>query len=117
MTVVAHLYTVYHTYLVRANPPPCPSSGFENFARNDLEQLLINFTGESLQNTFNKKVFNNELALFEEEGIEVTVSSYPDNTQCLTMLSDRRTGIIPRCGDIGSVQNKVSGFTPVYPKY
>jgi myosin heavy subunit len=30
--------------------------GFENFDKNELEQLLINFTNESLQDTFNKQV-------------------------------------------------------------
>ncbi|CAM9285240.1 unnamed protein product, partial [Hapterophycus canaliculatus] len=70
--------------------------GFENFeTKNEFEQLLINFTNESLQDTFNKQVFNNELKLYEEEGIDVVVSSCPDNTACLLMLSDKQKGIIP----------------------
>lgn len=71
--------------------------GFENFdTKNEFEQLLINYTNESLQDTFNRQVFNNELRLYEEEGIEVKVSSCPDNTKCLEMLSARPNGIIPR---------------------
>lgn len=74
-----------------------PTQGFENFdTKNEFEQLLINFTNESLQDTFNKQVFNNELKLYREEGIDVQVSSCPDNAQCLAMLSDRPKGIIPR---------------------
>ena len=73
-------------------------SGFENFdTKNEFEQLLINFTNESLQDTFNKQVFNNELKLYEEEGIDVVVSSCPDNTACLLMLSAKPKGIIPTC--------------------
>lgn len=74
------------------------TEGFENFdTKNEFEQLLINFTNESLQDTFNKQVFNNELKLYEEEGIEVKVSSCPDNTKCLLLLSEKPNGIIPRC--------------------
>ncbi|CAM9971674.1 unnamed protein product [Pylaiella littoralis] len=70
--------------------------GFENFEyRNEFEQLLINFTNESLQDTFNKQVFSNELRLYEEEGISVTVSSCPDNAECLELLSSKPKGIIP----------------------
>ena len=75
-----------------------PIVGFENFdTKNEFEQLLINFTNESLQDTFNKQVFSNELKLYEDEGIDVVVSSCPDNTACLQMLTSRPKGIIPRC--------------------
>jgi myosin heavy subunit len=36
--------------------------GFENFDKNELEQLLINFTNESLQDTFNKQVYMSVLS-------------------------------------------------------
>ncbi|CAM9208802.1 unnamed protein product [Ascophyllum nodosum] len=68
--------------------------GFENFTRNEFEQLLINFTNESLQDTFNKQVFNNELTLYEDEGIDVVVSSCPDNAECLRMLEEKPKGVI-----------------------
>ncbi|CAB1114761.1 unnamed protein product [Ectocarpus sp. CCAP 1310/34] len=80
--------------------------GFENFdTKNEFEQLLINFTNESLQDTFNKQVFNNELKLYEEEGIDVVVSSCPDNTACLLMLSDRPKGIIPSLDNVCAEPN------------
>ena len=72
--------------------------GFENFTRNEFEQLLINFTNESLQDTFNKQVFNNELTLYEDEGIDVVVSSCPDNAECLRMLEEKPKGVICRYG-------------------
>lgn len=80
--------------------------GFENFEhKNEFEQLLINFTNESLQDTFNQQVFNNELKLYEEEGIEVAVSACPDNTECLKMLSGRPNGIIPCLDNVCSEPN------------
>eukprot|EP00752_Nemacystus_decipiens_P008749 g7810.t1 len=70
--------------------------GFENFdTKNEFEQLLINFTNESLQDAFNKQVFNNEIRLYEDEGIDAVVSQCPDNSECLKMLSARPSGIIP----------------------
>jgi hypothetical protein len=35
-------------------------------------------------------VFNNELKLYEDEGIEVVVSSCPDNGECIELLSGRQ---------------------------
>ena len=86
-------------FLCAPRPPVTPfvGAGFENFeTKNEFEQLLINFTNESLQDTFNKQVFNNELKLYEDEGIDVVVSQCPDNSECLKMLSARPNGIIPR---------------------
>eukprot|EP00903_Cladosiphon_okamuranus_P006607 g6454.t1 len=80
--------------------------GFENFdTKNEFEQLLINFTNESLQDTFNKQVFNNELKLYEEEGIDVVVSTCPDNAECIKMLSDKRKGIIPSLDNVCAEPN------------
>eukprot|EP00903_Cladosiphon_okamuranus_P011132 g10508.t1 len=80
--------------------------GFENFdTKNEFEQLLINFTNESLQDTFNKQVFNNELKLYEEEGIDVVVSSRPDNSECLKMLTGRPKGIIPSLDNVCAEPN------------
>ncbi|CAM9355556.1 unnamed protein product [Discosporangium mesarthrocarpum] len=80
--------------------------GFENFEhKNEYEQLLINFTNENLQDTFNKQVFNNELVLYEQEGIDVAVSSCPDNAECLLMLSAKPQGIIPALDNVCSEPN------------
>ncbi|CAM9653889.1 unnamed protein product, partial [Chrysoparadoxa australica] len=68
--------------------------GFENFEINEFEQLLINYTNESLQDAFNKQVFNNELNLYAEEGITVQVSSCPDNAECINLLSGKPEGLV-----------------------
>lgn len=46
--------------------------GFETFQRNDLEQLLINYTNEALQLTFNKQVLEAEAALYEREKLAIS---------------------------------------------
>jgi ABC-type oligopeptide transport system ATPase subunit len=78
--------------------------GFENFGRNELEQLLINFTNESLQDTFNRQVFINELSLYASEGIDVQVSACPDNTATIELLKGKG-GIIVMLDNISNEPN------------
>lgn len=46
--------------------------GFETFVKNDLEQLLINYTNEALQLTFNKQVLEAEAALYKRENLAMS---------------------------------------------
>lgn len=41
------------------------------------------------------QVFENELRVYEEEGIEVKVSPAVYNTSCLRMLTGKRDGVLP----------------------
>ena len=45
--------------------------GFENLSPNGLEQMLINIMNEQLQNFMNRHIIEEELRLFQEEGVEV----------------------------------------------
>lgn len=65
--------------------------GFESFRRNGFEQLLINYTNESLQATFNKKVFEAELSLYEREGliIDQTMNLPPGNEPAMELLAGK----------------------------
>ncbi|CAM9895317.1 unnamed protein product, partial [Ectocarpus sp. 12 AP-2014] len=77
--------------------------GFENFGhKNNLEQLLINYANESLQGDFNKQVFENELRVYAEEGIDVTVSASVYTSSCLRMLTGKRDGVLPVLDDVCS---------------
>eukprot|EP00903_Cladosiphon_okamuranus_P015046 g13919.t2 len=77
--------------------------GFENFGhKNNLEQLLINYANESLQGDFNKQVFENELRVYAEEGIEVSVSASVYTSSCLRMLTGKRDGVLPVLDDVCS---------------
>jgi hypothetical protein len=38
------------------------------------------------------QVFINELTLYQNEGIEVTVSSQPDNSECIKLLAAKQVG-------------------------
>jgi myosin heavy subunit len=62
--------------------------GFESFAVNRFDQLLINYANESLQNTFNVQVFKSELMLLVEENIECALdpSMCPDNSGCVETI-------------------------------
>lgn len=68
--------------------------GFEVFERNGFEQLLINYTNETLQNQFNDFVFHLERAEYEREGINWSVIDFPDNAACLKMIEGRPMGLL-----------------------
>lgn len=69
--------------------------GFESFAVNSLEQLLINFANEKLQATFNKHVFAAEQELYAEEGIAWRTVQWPDNAGCIALIADKGPGVAP----------------------
>jgi myosin heavy subunit len=69
--------------------------GFESFAFNDFEQLLINYANEALQATFNQQVFIAEQELFVAEGIDVGKIAWPDNRDCIQLISSKPNGILP----------------------
>jgi len=69
--------------------------GFEVFIRNLLEQFLINFANEKLQQFFNHQIFKLEQRIYEEEKIDWTVIEFKDNQECLDLIEQRRPpGII-----------------------
>lgn len=71
--------------------------GFEIFARNGFEQLLINYTNERLQQHFNMHVFKNEEALYEAEGVDWPKIEFVDNQPTLDVLDAKMQprGVLP----------------------
>jgi len=86
--------------------------GFESFARNDIEQLLINFANESLQATFNRAVLVAEQELYAAEGIGTDLDKVEvDNSTsaCVSLIADKRSDSILRILDEFSKTAKAAG--------
>ena len=60
--------------------------GFESFGKNTLEQLLINFANEKLQQQFTWYVFKLGQAEYEKEGIVWNPVDFKDNQPILDVL-------------------------------
>ena len=73
--------------------------GFEIFKSNTFEQLCINYTNETLQQQFNKYVFELEQIEYKEEGIEWSFISFPSNQDCLDLIEKKKTGIFAMLDD------------------
>eukprot|EP01060_Flectonema_neradi_P036263 TRINITY_DN6929_c2_g2_i1.p1 TRINITY_DN6929_c2_g2~~TRINITY_DN6929_c2_g2_i1.p1 ORF type:complete len:1163 (+),score=256.59 TRINITY_DN6929_c2_g2_i1:161-3649(+) len=63
--------------------------GFEDFEVNSFEQICINLANESLQGHYNEYIFTKDMQLCRAEGIDVTEIEFPDNTECLNLISGR----------------------------
>jgi myosin heavy subunit len=72
--------------------------GFESFSLNGLEQLLINFANEFLQNVFNVQVFEAEMKLFKDENMDCSLDECPSNQQCVDLLAGKK-GILDTLND------------------
>merc|ERR1712063_103511 len=69
--------------------------GFEVFQKNSLEQFLINFANEKLQQFFNHQIFKLEQVIYEQEKIDWTIIEFKDNQECLDLIELKRPpGII-----------------------
>lgn len=70
--------------------------GFEIFEFNSFEQLCINYCNEKLQQLFNRHTFKEEIAVYEDEGIEVPPVRFIDNKPVLDLIEQKaragRTG-------------------------
>uniref|UniRef100_A0A0G4H307 Myosin motor domain-containing protein n=1 Tax=Chromera velia CCMP2878 TaxID=1169474 RepID=A0A0G4H307_9ALVE len=61
--------------------------GFEYFAVNSLEQLLINVTNERLQHLFIQIVFEREKTLYEREQVDASSVEFKDNQPVIELLT------------------------------
>uniref|UniRef100_A0A7S4T5L7 Myosin motor domain-containing protein n=1 Tax=Alexandrium monilatum TaxID=311494 RepID=A0A7S4T5L7_9DINO len=69
--------------------------GFEFFDRNSLEQLLINYTNELLQQYFNEVIFELEAELYGREGIKWNPLDFPDNRTIVELIGKVPGGVLP----------------------
>ena len=68
--------------------------GFEDLAQNSLEQLLINYTNEHLQQQYDFMMIEEEQTMYSKEGIQWDFIKFPCAQDCLDLVYSRGTCII-----------------------
>ena len=63
--------------------------GFENFEKNSLEQLFINFTNEQLHQHFAISLFKTEQEIYAAEGIVWPGVEWEDNSECIEVIAGK----------------------------
>lgn len=89
--------------------------GFEVFKINNFEQLCINYTNERLQSIFNKYVFEEEIKMFEEEGILKSRVSFENNNHIIDFFDKKPDGFFPLLDEksiLGSSDKELSLSLP-----
>ena len=84
---------------VRADVGVLDIFGFECFQNNSFEQLCINYTNETLQQQFNKFVFELEQEEYKLEAIEWDAVDFPSNQDCLELIEMKKTGLFAMIDD------------------
>ena len=68
--------------------------GFEIMGTNEFEQLCINYVNEKLQYFFNRYTFDEEVALYEREGVQLEPTEFSQNLPVLQLFEKRAVGIL-----------------------
>ena len=63
-------------------------AGFENLRTNSLEQMCINLVNEKLQSFMNDRIFQLEMAIYEDEGINIDGVHFENNDLTLAMFEE-----------------------------
>ena len=92
--VRAHGYFKTSVCGVQPAPTPhpwwsCVCAGFENFERNDWEQLCINYANERLQFLFVQETVIQQQREYESEGVPIANIEFPDNSAQIALFEDR----------------------------
>ncbi|KAG5182130.1 P-loop containing nucleoside triphosphate hydrolase protein [Tribonema minus] len=87
--------------------------GFEAFGTNSLEQLLINYANERLQQQFNFFVFKLEEQEFQAEGLSAVYVDecrveWTDNSEILSLLEAKPMGLLSLLNEEATLKNGTS---------
>eukprot|EP00300_Choanocystis_sp_HF-7_P030436 c39275_g1_i1.p1 GENE.c39275_g1_i1~~c39275_g1_i1.p1 ORF type:complete len:1519 (+),score=378.34 c39275_g1_i1:458-4558(+) len=84
--------------------------GFESFSHNSLEQLLINYTNEALQQQFISDFFKTIQQQYEEDGVEFEKVKFTDNQACLDVMDKAGNSVFGILNDVCRINGDDSQF-------